>query len=42
MSLPKASLTNLIGSLSPAKQALLDRALAVALGLTSESFPVEG
>jgi len=42
MSLSKASLTNLIGSLSPAKQALLDRALAVALGLASESFLVEG
>ena len=41
MSLPKASLTNLIGSLSPAKQALLDRALAFALGLTSETFAAE-
>jgi hypothetical protein len=29
-------------SLSPAKQALLDRALAFAPGLTSESFLVEG
>jgi len=42
MSLSKASLTNLIGSLSPAKQALLDRALAFALGLTSETFQAEG
>ena len=41
MSLPKASLTNLIGSLSPAKQALLDRALAFALGLASETFVAE-
>lgn len=38
MSLPKASLTNLIGPLSPAKQASLDRALAFALGLTSGTF----
>ncbi|HEX9945531.1 MAG TPA: type II toxin-antitoxin system PemK/MazF family toxin [Thermoanaerobaculia bacterium] len=36
MSLPKSSLTRFIGSLSPAKQALLDRALAFALGLTRE------
>jgi mRNA interferase MazF len=41
-SLPKASLTNLIGSLSPAKQALPDRALAFALGLMSETFQAEG
>lgn len=34
MSLPKNSLTNFIGSLSPAKMASLDRALAFALGLT--------
>ena len=39
MSLSKTSLTSFIGSLSPAKQALLDRALAFALGLTSETFP---
>jgi mRNA interferase MazF len=38
MSLPKSSLTNYIGFLSPTKQALLDRALAFALGLTSEIF----
>lgn len=42
MSLPKASLSDRIGSLSSAKQALLDRALAFALGLTSESFGAEG
>ena len=35
MSLPKGSLTNFVGSLSPAKLALLDRALAFALGLTA-------
>ena len=34
MSLLKSSLTNFIGALSPAKQALLDRALAFSLGLT--------
>ena len=34
MSLPKSSLSNFIGSLSPAKLALLDRALAFAVGLT--------
>ena len=34
MSLPKSSLTNFVGSLSPAKLTLLDRALAFALGLT--------
>ena len=39
MSLPKSSLTSFIGSLSPAKQALLDRAVAFALGLTSDTFP---
>ena len=39
MSLPRSSLTNFIGSLSPAKQTLLDRALAFALGLTSDTFP---
>lgn len=39
MSLSKTSLTSFIGSLSPAKQALLDRACAFALGLTSETFP---
>lgn len=39
MSLPKGSLTSFVGSLSPAKQALLDRALAFALGLTSDMFP---
>ncbi len=38
MSLPKSSLTNFIGSLSPPKQALLDRALAFALGLTATIF----
>lgn len=37
MSLPKSSLTNYIGSLSLAKQALLDRALAIALGLPGET-----
>jgi mRNA interferase MazF len=36
MSLPKTSLTHFIGSLSPAKQALLDRALAFAVGLAGE------
>lgn len=35
MSLPKSALTNFMGSLSPAKLALLDRALAFALGLTA-------
>ncbi|GEM_PF-1563696 len=39
MSLSKSSLTSFIGSLSPAKQALPDRALAFALGLTSDMFP---
>jgi len=39
MSLRKTSLTNFIGSLSPAKQASLDRALAFGLGLTSQTFP---
>ena len=34
ISLPKSALTNFVGSLSPAKLALLDRALAFALGLT--------
>jgi mRNA interferase MazF len=38
MSLPKSSLTNFIGSLSPGKLALLDRALAFAVGLTSTTF----
>lgn len=38
MSLPKSSLTSFIGALSPAKQALLDRALAFALGLTTATF----
>jgi mRNA interferase MazF len=38
MSLPKSSLSHFIGLLSPAKQALLDRALAFALGLTMETF----
>ena len=33
MSLPKSALTNFIGTLSPAKQAQLDRALAFAVGL---------
>lgn len=41
MSLSKTSLTNFIGSLSPAKQALLDRALAFALGLTTTTFEQE-
>jgi mRNA interferase MazF len=36
MSLTKSSLTNFIGSLSVAKLALLDRALAFALGLTGK------
>ena len=36
MSLPKSSLTNFVGSLSPAKLALPDRALAFALGLTTD------
>ena len=39
MSLPKSSLTSFIGSLTPAKQALLDRALAFALSLTGDTFP---
>jgi mRNA interferase MazF len=38
MSLSKGSLTNFVGSLSPAKQTLLDRALAFALGLTTAPF----
>jgi mRNA interferase MazF len=38
MSLPKTSLTNFVGALSPAKVALLDRALAFALGLTGRTF----
>jgi mRNA interferase MazF len=38
MSLPKSSLNQFIGSLSPAKQAALDRALAFAVGLTSFTF----
>jgi len=37
MSLPKSSLTNFIGTLSPAKQASLDRALAFALALTGDA-----
>lgn len=39
VSLPKASLTNFVGSLPPHKISELDRALAVALGLsrTAES-----
>lgn len=41
MSLPKASLTHFVGSLSPAKLALLDRALAFALGLTSATFRID-
>ncbi|MHB1047008.1 MAG: type II toxin-antitoxin system PemK/MazF family toxin [Thermoanaerobaculia bacterium] len=36
MSLPKTSLTHYVGSLSPAKVAQLDRALAIALELTSD------
>ncbi|KAA0252583.1 type II toxin-antitoxin system PemK/MazF family toxin [Acidobacteria bacterium ACD] len=36
MSLPKAVLTNYVGSLSPAKLAALDRALAFAVGLTAD------
>ena len=39
MSLSKTSLTNFIGFLSPAKVALLDRALAFAIGLTA--FDIE-
>lgn len=42
MSLPKSSLSNFIGVLSPAKQASLDRALAFALHLTSATFPEGG
>lgn len=38
MSLPRASLTNFIGMLSPAKCAELDRALAFSVGLTAESL----
>ncbi len=38
MSLSKASLTHFVGSLSPAKIAVLDRALAFAVGLTSRTF----
>jgi mRNA interferase MazF len=38
MSLSRASLTNFVGSLSPARLALLDRALAFAVGLTSRTF----
>jgi mRNA interferase MazF len=36
MSLPKATLTNYLGLLSAAKIALLDRALAFAIGLTGD------
>lgn len=36
MSLPKAALTNHVGSLSPAKLAALDRALAFAVGLAGD------
>ena len=36
MSLLRASLTNYIGSVSPAKLARLDRALAFAVGLTGD------
>ncbi len=36
MSLLKASLTNYIGSISPAKLARLERALAFAVGLTGD------
>ena len=39
MSLSKGSLTNFVGSLSPAKQASLDRAMAFALGLVAADFP---
>lgn len=38
MSLPKSVLTHFIGSLSAHHRALLDRALAFALGLTGETF----
>jgi mRNA interferase MazF len=38
MSLSKTSLTHYVGSLSPAKVAQLDRALAVALELTADHF----
>jgi mRNA interferase MazF len=38
MSLPKGSLTHFLGTLSPVKQALLDRALAFAVGLTAATF----
>lgn len=36
MSLPKASLTHFVGSLSPERIAALDRALAFAVGLTGD------
>ena len=36
MSLPKISLTHYVGSLSAAKVAQLDRALAFAVGLTGD------
>ncbi len=38
MSLPKASLTHYVGSLSAARIAQLDRALAVALELTGDFY----
>ncbi|HEV7670444.1 MAG TPA: type II toxin-antitoxin system PemK/MazF family toxin [Thermoanaerobaculia bacterium] len=38
MSLPKTALTHFVAVLSPPKLALLDRALAFALGLTSATF----
>lgn len=40
ISLPKAALTHFVGSLSPHHRALLDRALAFALGLTGETFQI--
>jgi mRNA interferase MazF len=40
MSLPKSTLTNFIGTLPPAKQALLDRALAFAVGLARDPSDV--
>lgn len=36
MSLPKAALTDYVGSLSPAKLAALDRALAFSVGLADD------
>jgi mRNA interferase MazF len=38
VSITKSSLTHFLGTLTPAKQTLLDRALAFAVGITSDLF----